>query len=338
MYRSIRFRATREPGVKTFLGVDGGGTQTGFVLIDETGKVLAAHVEGPAYYLEIGLDGLRAMLTRGVTHTLREAHVREEGVSHAFVGLPAYGEDSSLLPDLDDAAAEALPHRRYSCGNDMVCGWAGALAGADGINIVSGTGSIAYGEFGGSNARGGGWGELFSDEGSSYWLAREGLQLFSRMSDGRSPRGALYGHVRRHFSLRSDLDLCAAIYGKPAAQRSQFAQLSRLVIAAAKDGDGAALGLLESGARELADIVDAVRHQLPIPAAAAIPVSCSGGMFQPENGLREPFESQLQRRCDRYRFVAPLFPPDVGAAIQAARCNGTPLSAASLEALARAAS
>lgn len=323
--------------MKIFLGVDGGGTKTRFLLIDEAGKVLASHLEGPAYYLEIGLEGLREMLTRGIGQTLREAAVREEAVSHSFLGLPAYGEDSSLLPDLDGAAADALPHRRYSCGNDMVCGWAGALAGADGINIVSGTGSIAYGEFAGRKARAGGWGELFSDEGSSYWLAREGLQLFSRMSDGRSPRGSLYEQVRRHFSLQSDLDLCAAIYGKSAAQRSQFAQLSRLVIAAAKDGDRAAITLLERGARELADIVDGVRHQLPIPAAAAIPVSCSGGMFQPENGLREPFESELQRRCERYRFIAPLLPPDVGAAIQAARLNGTPLSAAGLEALARTA-
>jgi N-acetylglucosamine kinase-like BadF-type ATPase len=299
--------------------------------------MLASHLEGPAYYLEIGLDGLRQMLTRGIEQTLREGHVGEQSLSQAFLALPAYGEDSSLLPELDDAAAQALPHRRYSCGNDMVCGWAGALAGGDGINIVSGTGSIAYGEFAGHNARAGGWGELFSDEGSSYWLAREGLRLFARMSDGRSPRGSLYEHVRRHFSLRSDLDLCAAIYGKVAAQRSQFAQLSQLVITAAKDGDGAALALIDSGAHELADIVDAVRHQLPIPAEATILVSASGGMFQAENGLREPFEAELRRRCARYRFVAALFPPDVGAAIQAARLNGTPLGAASLEALARAA-
>ena len=322
--------------MKTFLGVDGGGTKTRFLLVDESGKVLASHLEGPAYYLEIGLHGLREMLTRGIGQTLQEGRVSEQALSRAFLALPAYGEDSSLLPDLDDAAAQALPHRRYSCGNDMVCGWAGALAGADGINIVSGTGSIAYGEFAGHDARAGGWGELFSDEGSSYWLAREGLRLFARMSDGRSPRGSLYEHVRRHFSLRSDLDLCAAIYGKIAAQRSQFAQLSRLVIVAAKDGDRAALALIESGAQELADIVDAVRHQLPIPAAATVAVSASGGMFQPENGLREPFEAELQRRCARYRFVPALFPPDVGAVIQAARLDGTPLSPASLEALARA--
>lgn len=323
--------------MKTFLGVDGGGTKTRFLLIDETGSMLASHLEGPAYYPEIGLDGLRDMLARGITHTLRQGQVRTEDLSYAFLGLPAYGEDGKLLPALDAAPLEALPHRRYRCDNDMVCGWAGALAGGDGINIVSGTGSIAYGEYAGRSARAGGWGELFGDEGSSYWLAREGLRLFSRMSDGREPRGPLYEHVRRHFGLQSDLDLCAAIYGKDIAQRSQFAQLSKVVTAAAGDGDQAAIGLFESAARELADIVDAVRVHLQIPAAVSVSVSTSGGLFQPGNGLPERLESELQRRSAQYRFVAALLPPDVGAAIQAARLNGTPLSANSLEVLARAA-
>jgi N-acetylglucosamine kinase-like BadF-type ATPase len=321
--------------VKTFLGVDGGGTKTCFLLIDEAGRVLASHVEGPAYYLEIGLDRVREMLARGVSRTLRDGGVPEEDLCYAFLGLPSYGEDSTLLSALDAAPLQALPHGRYRCDNDMVCGWAGALAGADGINIVSGTGSIAYGEFAGRKARAGGWGELFSDEGSSFWLAREGLQLFSRMSDGRSPRGPLYEHVRRHFALTSDLDLCAAIHGKDIAQRSQFAQLSRLVTAAAADGDEAALGLFADAARELADLADAVRRQLQIPTDTSIPVSCSGGMFQPGNLLREPLESELRRRSARYRFIEPRLPPEVGAAIQAARLHGTPLSSDSLRALAK---
>lgn len=321
--------------MKTFLGVDGGGTKTRFLLIDETGRVLASHLEGPAYYLEIGLDELRRMLARGIGRTLAQAQVREKDLSYAFLGLPAYGEDSKLLPALDAAPAQALPHGRYRCDNDMVCGWAGALAGADGINIVSGTGSIAYGEFAGRNARAGGWGELFSDEGSSYWLAREGLRLFSRMSDGRMPRGPLYEHVRRHFALERDLDLCAAIYGKDIAQRSQFAQLARLLTAAAAEGDRAALGLCERAAQELADLVDAVCAQLSFPADAPILVSSSGGMFQPGNGLREALGAELQRRSPRYRFIETGLPPDVGAVIQAARLSGSPLSAESLKALAR---
>ena len=320
--------------MKTFLGVDGGGTKTRFLLIDETGRVLASHREGPAYYLEIGLDELCRMLARGIEQTLRAGQVSAQDLSYAFLGLPAYGEDSKLLPALDAAPAQALPHRRYRCDNDMVCGWAGALAGAEGINIVSGTGSIAYGELAGRKARAGGWGELFSDEGSSYWLAREGLRLFARMSDGRSPLGPLYEHVRRHFALAHDLDLCGAIYGKDMAQRSHFAQLSQLLTAAAAEGDPAARELFDRAAQELADLVDAVRRQLQVPADASVAVSSSGGMFQPGNGLREALGAELRRRSPQYRFMEALLPPEVGAAIQAARLNGTPLGAASLRALA----
>ena len=50
--------------MKTYLGVDGGGSKTRFLLIDEAGKVLAAHTEGSAYHLEIGLAALEALLAR----------------------------------------------------------------------------------------------------------------------------------------------------------------------------------------------------------------------------------------------------------------------------------
>ena len=74
----------------------------------------------------------------------------------------------------------------------MVCSWAGSLACADGISVIAGTGSMAYGEYAGRQARCGGWGELIGDEGSAYWIAREGMNLFSRMSDGRAARGPLH--------------------------------------------------------------------------------------------------------------------------------------------------
>lgn len=319
--------------MKLFLGVDGGGSKTRFVLIDEAGHVLAAHATGTAYYLEIGLEQLEALLTRGIQTTLERAGASAQQLSYAFLGLPAYGEDRGLIPELDAAPAAALPHGRYRCGNDMVCGWAGALAGADGINIVAGTGSIAYGEYAGRSARAGGWGELFSDEGSAYWLAREGLRLFSRMSDGRTPRGPLYERVRSHFALEEDLDLCATVYGKSVAQRSQLAKLSKLVADAASSGDQATRALFAAAVAELADIVDAVRAQLAVPAAEELPVSYSGGLFRLRELLLQPLEATLARRAHRYRFLAARLPPEAGAALQAARLSGAPLTAQSIATL-----
>jgi N-acetylglucosamine kinase-like BadF-type ATPase len=319
--------------VKTYLGVDGGGSKTRFLLIDEAGKVLAAHTEGSAYHLEIGLEALEALLARGIGRTLREGGVASSALTYAFLGLPAYGEDRALQATLDAAPASALPAGRYRCGNDMVCGWAGALAGAEGINIAAGTGSIAYGEYAGRSARAGGWGELFSDEGSAHWLAREGLRLFSRMSDGRAPRGALHGIVRRHFALQEDLELCAAIYGKSAAQRSQLAQLSQLVAEAAHTGDTAARALFAAAAVELIDIVDAVRDALQVPPEVDLPLSYSGGLFQLRELLLAPFGQALANRTRRYRLCAARLPPDAGAALYAAKLAGTPLDAIGIAAL-----
>ena len=316
--------------MRTYLGVDGGGTKTRFLLLDETGTVLAAHTEGPAYHVEIGAEALRSMLGQGIKTTLRRGGVAASHLTFAFLGLPAYGEDRAAVPLLDAAPSRALPAARYRVGNDMVCGWAGALAGEDGINVVAGTGSIAYGEYQGRSARAGGWGELFSDEGSAYWLAREGLRLFSRMSDGRTPRGALYELVRQQFGLQNDLDLCGALYGKSAAQRSQFAQLSKLVTEAASAGDEQAAALFGRAAHELAEIVDAVRDQLQVPQATELAVSYSGGLFQLGDLLLTPLQAALTGTPRKYRFLGARLPPDAGAELQAAKLSGTPLTAGSI--------
>jgi N-acetylglucosamine kinase-like BadF-type ATPase len=325
--------------VRTYLGIDGGGTKTDFLLIDESGAVLASHRSGSAYYLETGIDALEAMMSAAIQATLHEGGVQASNLSYAFIGLPAYGEDSRLAARLDGIAAAVLPSGRYRCGNDMVCGWAGALAGADGINLVAGTGSIAYGEWGGRQARAGGWGELFSDEGSAYWIAREVLTLFSRMSDGREPKGLLYENLRQHFHLHHDLDLCAAIYGPPPLSRSALAALAPVVAEAAGAGDVQAQQIFDAAGQNLSQLVHAVRDAL-IPTRTStttltpVPVSYSGGLFRFGPTILGPFRARLCAGPRQYEFTAPKFEPKAGAALYAAKLSGSPMSRAAIDALA----
>ena len=321
--------------MRYYLGVDGGGTKTAFVLIDADGRVLATHTAGPAYYFEVGLDTVRAMLATGIEAVCRQAGLAPAALDYSFLGLPAYGEDSSLLGTLDAMASPLLASARYRCGNDAQCGFAGALAGGDGINVVAGTGSIAYGEHRGRVARSGGWGELFGDEASAYWVAREGLTLFARMSDGREPMGPLHAVLKRHFGLAADLDLVAAIYGAGTQARSKLAELSVPIANAAKDGDPAARAIFLRAGGQLVDLVEAVRAGLAIADGAPVTVSYSGGMFALEDLLLAPFRRALAARSAGYRLQAPHFPPAVGAALYAARLAGTPLAAPALAALGR---
>ena len=309
-----------------FLGVDGGGTKTEFVLIDRDGRVLGHHQTGTSYYLQIGITGLHRVLSEGVNAVLAQGQVQAADLTYAFFGLPAYGEDSELQTVLDTAPFAVLGHRRYQCGNDMVSGWAGSLAAGDGINIVAGTGSIGYGERKGANARGGGWGEIFSDEGSAYWIAIQGLNTFTRMSDGRLPAGPLHHIFRSHFDLAADLDICARLMGSGAApSRDEVAALSLLVVRAAEAGDNEAIAIFDRAAHELAAIVEAIRVKLGYEPDEPVRLSYSGGVFRSGQLILAPLQRHLARFATTYHLSEPIYDPGIGSALYAARLANEPL-------------
>jgi N-acetylglucosamine kinase-like BadF-type ATPase len=306
-----------------FLGVDGGGTKTRFALIDQHGSLLAETQLGTTYHPEVGLDGVREVLARGIGEILGAASVSAADISHAFFGMPAYGEDSSMASCLRVLPQSILGHDRYTCDNDMVCGWAGSLGCADGINIVAGTGSIGYGRRQGRGARAGGWGEAFSDEGSAYWIAIRGLNTYSRMSDGRLPKGPLYTMFNEALRLQSDLDICTYVYGKGASSRGELAQLSQVVARAAQAGDAEAIGIFAQAGEELARIALAVRTALRFEPEEVALVSGSGGAFNTGDLLLIPFQKALHATGFPFEFVKPKHEPHIGAALYAARLAGT---------------
>lgn len=311
-------------GGACYLGVDGGGTKTRFVLIDADARPLAQVELGTTYVPQVGLDGARAVLARGIADVLDASGCSPADIAWAFFGLPAHGEDSRITGQLDALPFAILGHRRYACGNDMLCGWAGSLACADGINIVAGTGSIGYGQRNGREARAGGWGEVFSDEGSAHWIAIRGLNTYSRMSDGRLPKGPLHAIVNAAFGLQRDLDLCAHVYGEGAGARSDIARLSKLVAEAARQGDAEALRIYRDAGAELAAIADALRIALGFDAGEHVPVSWSGGAFSAGELLLAPFRDGLHAACPGFELRAPLHEPHIGAALYAMRHPAPP--------------
>jgi N-acetylglucosamine kinase-like BadF-type ATPase len=316
-----------------YLGVDAGGTKTALVLVDREGAIKATHLAPGAYYLTIGLDALAKLLAEAVNAVLAKAGLRHEAIEFAFFGIPGFGEDSSLSDALARLPQQYLAADAYLCGNDMICGWAGSLLCRDGISVVAGTGSICYGERGDATARCGGWGELFSDEGSAYWIACHGLNLFARMSDGRTERGPFYDIVRQELGIAEDLDLCGHIYTRLGGDRAKIAQLSKLVTTAAERGDLQAIAIIRQAAEELALLVDVTRRRLGFTAAEPVPISYSGGIFDHAVApLLQQFRASLHALWPRYEVSEPVLPPVLGAALYAAKSHGSPLSS---EAIAR---
>jgi N-acetylglucosamine kinase-like BadF-type ATPase len=306
-----------------YLGVDGGGSKTDFVLIDHDGRIAARTTTASCYYFNDGIDLVTGILTAGLDQITTRAGITPGDIDQAFFGLPGYGEVSSDIHRLDALPGDVLGHTRFSCDNDMVCGWAGSLGAIDGINVISGTGSMTYGERGGRGHRVGGWSELFGDEGSGYWIAVQGLNAFSRMSDGRLPRGPLYELMRARAGITSDLDLIDVVVNQWKGLRVNIGDLSKTVVEAAEHGDHVAQRILTDACAELVEIVETTRHHLGF-TAEAVPVSYSGGMFTTRQ-IREGFIAALSALPTDYDIRTPRFSPGIGAALYAAKTAGTPL-------------
>jgi N-acetylglucosamine kinase-like BadF-type ATPase len=322
-------RSTSDPtppgtDAEVFLGVDGGGTKTVFALLNGDGKLLATALAPSSYYFGQSIDLVEDVLRSGIGSVCGEAAVTTDQITYAFFALPGYGEVSSDIETVDAIPGRVLGHGRYRCDNDMVAGWAGSLGAVDGINVIAGTGSMTYGEHDGRRLRVGGWGELFDDEGSAYWIAIRGLSAFAKMSDGRLASGPLRELLASHLRLAADLDLVDVVVNRWRGDRAKVASLARVVTAAAAEGDAVCAGILGESGRVLADLVKATVARLDYAPGAVVPVSWSGGVFASEQ-VRAAFREHLADAPVDLRD--PLLPPVLGAALYAARLAGRPLRA-----------
>jgi len=96
-----------------FLGVDGGGTKTSYVVIDADGRLRARHLGPSVSHLAQGFPRATEVLPDGLKATLQAAQVAPADVTFAFLGLPSYGEDSATTSQMDAMPARLLDAARY---------------------------------------------------------------------------------------------------------------------------------------------------------------------------------------------------------------------------------
>jgi N-acetylglucosamine kinase len=174
------------------------------------------------------------------------------GLDAAVLGLPYHSEIAELSAQQDQIAAQLLPGRTL-VDNDVRIAFDGAFAGGAGALILAGTGSMAWASLGGPDdphQRSGGWGDIFGDEGSAYWIGREALASVSRELDGRLPASGFSKGLLAAMAINGPglLDWLVA----QDHRRSAIADLARHVAGLAAAGDPLATGILHRAADELA--------------------------------------------------------------------------------------
>ncbi|MDO4940515.1 MAG: BadF/BadG/BcrA/BcrD ATPase family protein [Erysipelotrichaceae bacterium] len=303
-----------------YLGIDGGGTKTKYVLCDKQGNKITS-VEGPtSHYLQIGLDGVTSELSKNIDDLCKKANINKDQIVSAFVGAPGYGAIESDMDKINAAVKKALGDISFNIGNDGFNALAGAICGDDGINIVAGTGSIGFGYNSKINATlsCGGWlYALGSDEGSGYWFAYELLHEFTRQADGRDEKTPLYYKLREHLNLSSDGEIITIVVEKWKMDRTKVASLASLIDGLYEENDPYVIKIIEKAGKELADIINTLYTKLKFESE--IKVSYTGGIFKMGDKILKPLADNLLP--GKMKLVSPVLGPEEGSLILALK-NG----------------
>jgi glucosamine kinase len=290
-----------------YVGIDAGGSTT-VCLIGDGVSVIARGIAGPANPTLVGVDGFRAAIAAASDAANRD--LAPGPVTLAWLGV-AGSERPAIRARLQAVAIEVLGAERVEVSHDGRL----LLAAADveqGIGLVAGTGSSAYGRAaGGREVSVGGWGHLLGDEGSGYDIAVRALRAVSAAADGRGPSTELAGILARRLGVDEPRNIRERIY--PAPVVTEIASLAEAVLEAA-DTDGVAEGIVDDAAGELTKLVDACAAALGHGSLhPPLPVVLAGGLLTAGSELHRRLVLRLEQAGRRYRPITLTREPADGA-------------------------
>ena len=300
-----------------YLGVDGGQSSTTAIIGDETGRVLGIGRAGPCNHAGTaeGRTKFIAAINSGLKCAREQAGLEPvrtgfESACLGFSGGPADKEE--IVREVVEAAQITVTH-------DAFIALSGATEGEPGVIVIAGTGSMVFGRnAAGKTARAGGWGYMFGDEGSGFYITRQALRAALREEEGWGPATALRAALLEAGGATDINDLLHRFYTAE-FPRPRIAGLAKLVNEVAENGDATARNILNEAAQQLAVMAAAARAQL-FELGAEARVSYIGGVFR-SRILLERFRMLVEME-EGNRVAPPVYGPAAGALLEAYRMVG----------------
>lgn len=299
-----------------YIGIDGGGSKTRTLLADESGRVLADLITAGSNINHHGWTRTQEILSE-LFAELR-GHV-PDGTRVAAMFLGMAGIDRPEERERMRAWVQSeWPHASVGVENDAVTALAAGTGRREGIVLIAGTGSIAFGsDKRGEQARVGGWGYLIGDEGSGYNIGWKALTSVMRAHDGRSDKSLLGEKILTRFGVESAEGLIPIVYA-PTFTRDQMAGLARLVFEAKREGCHTAFSILDRSSFDLSELVHVLLDKLDFSEEKPS-VALTGGMFHPGSPLIDMVRIRLDERA---QVIVSDKPPVAGALLLAMELSG----------------
>lgn len=251
-----------------FLGIDGGGTKTKFMLTDDGGNILKAVSLGPCNPVSTGLDISVNILREGIKKVCGNI---PHGKISVFAGIAGCGVGQNAASI--EASFKYMGFSRFKVSHDADNIISAALENRDGIIAILGTGSVIFAVEDGERRQIGGYGHLIGDVFSGTEFGRACLESVLYDIDTGSKHTAMTSAVLEK-AAKPISEIVADIYKNG---KDYIAGFAEILFECAKKGDAAALEILGRNTEKLADMLNCALGSF-CEGHEKVPVVLAGGI------------------------------------------------------------
>ncbi|MGH1396819.1 MAG: N-acetylglucosamine kinase [Trichormus sp.] len=310
------------------LGIDGGGSKTVCILMDEQHQIIGRGEAGAANYQSIGKAAACKSIAAAIYQAANEALKLTTSITITSICLGLAGvsraadieivksivielQNDQSLPIIWD-----LPPSNIIICNDALIALVGGIGHPQGIVVAVGTGSIVFGRNAeGETKRVGGWGYILGDEGSAYQIAIAGMQAALKAYDGRIKYTRLVEDFSQHLSLTSIEDLIAVIY-RGGWGVKEIAALAPIVDLAAACDDEVANNIIDDAVQELVTATSTVIASIFKPNSV-FEIVTTGSVWHGKAEIQQRFKISMINKYPQVNIIFPRHEPAYGAGLLA---------------------
>jgi N-acetylglucosamine kinase-like BadF-type ATPase len=300
-----------------FLGFDGGGTKTECVLANGAGEILVRVTAGPSNPLRTGYMRAWFSLSEAADAILARQKIKAGDIRGVCAGLGGAGR-AGVAKRITTFFDRSFPNAQIRVTTDLEIALEAAFGAGEGIILLAGTGSAAFGrDANGHTARVGGRGPWFSDEGSAFDIGRRAFAAVTRAEERRAPETAL---SRRLFPWHQAQNWDSLLERVAKNPDDVFPQTFPLVAQLADKGDAVCREILSAAASSLAELAGCVVNDLGWRDREAR-IAKVGGVYNRSQYLDAAIESELKKVAPAAHLVLLEIPPADAAARMAIRSS-----------------
>jgi N-acetylglucosamine kinase-like BadF-type ATPase len=308
------------------LGIDGGGSKTVCILMDDLHQVLGRGEAGPSNYQSIGREATLQSIQSAIHNAVEAAIITNPlKVDAICLGLAGVGRAANievvkdLVKELQNSKLPivwALQSANIVICNDALIALVGGIGQSVGIVVAVGTGSIVFGRnHEGHTKRVGGWGYILGDEGSAYKIAIAGMNAALKSYDGQEISTSLVEAFKQHLDLENIEDLIELIYRRGWGVK-QIAALAPIVDLAAASGDEVANIIIDDAVKELVKATSTVIDAI-FSFDSVLEVVTTGSVWRGRCKIHDRFAASLCKKFPEVKVICPRYEPAYGAALLA---------------------